>query len=163
MDFLANMYVSGLSTGFSDLAIEFQASAAQLTNTISYPVLALGVGNLFWMPTSICFGKRPTIIAALVVFIAGVIWSIKATNINSLVAARVVAAFAGGSIDSLGPAVVAGTNLPDSPYSGNYSLIFSHYHRSLRGTLLCHLHGSLLLRPMRRRPSWTHDSRVPHR
>lgn len=108
MVFIANMYTASIATGFSELAIEFRASNAQLTSTISYPVLALGVGNLFWTPTSICFGKRPTIIAALVVFLAGNIWSIKATSLNSLTASRVVAAFAGGSIDSLGPAIVAG-------------------------------------------------------
>lgn len=105
------MYTAGIATGFEELAIEFRASNAQLARTISYPVLALGVGNLFWTPTSICLGKRPTIIAALVVFLAGNIWSIKATSLNSLIASRVVAAFAGGSIDSLGPAIVAGIYL----------------------------------------------------
>ncbi|PMD47713.1 MFS transporter [Hyaloscypha variabilis F] len=107
MVFLANMYTAGITTGFGELAVEFYVGNAQLVNTISYPVLALGVGNVFWTPTAVCFGKRPTIIVALVVFLACTIWSIKATTFNSLVASRVVACFAGGSIDSLGPAIVA--------------------------------------------------------
>jgi predicted MFS family arabinose efflux permease len=44
----------------------------------------------------------------MVVFLAGCVWSIKAKTFHSLVASRIVASFAGGSIDSLGPAVVAG-------------------------------------------------------
>ncbi|KFY35725.1 hypothetical protein V494_05660 [Pseudogymnoascus sp. VKM F-4513 (FW-928)] len=107
MVFLANMYTAGITTGFEALAMEFHVSNAQLVDTISYPVLALGVGNVFWTPTAVCIGKRPTIIAALFVFLAGTIWSIKAATFRSLVASRIVACFAGGSIDSLGPAIVA--------------------------------------------------------
>ena len=108
MVFLANMYAAGITTGFGELAMEYYVGNAQLVNTISYPVLALGVGNIFWTPIAVCLGKRPTIIAALVVFLACTIWSIKATTFNSLVASRVAACFAAGSIDSLGPAIVAG-------------------------------------------------------
>ena len=108
MVFLANMYTAGITTGFGELAMEFHVGNARLVNAISYPVLALGVRNVFWTPTAVCFGKRPTIIIALVVFLACTIWSIKATTFNSLVASRVVACFASGSIDSLGPAIVAG-------------------------------------------------------
>lgn len=106
MVFIVNMYAAGIATGFGDLAMDFRADNAQLTNLISYPVLALGAGNVFWTPTAVCLGKRPTVIAAMLVFLAGSIWSIKATSLNSLIASRVIASFAGGSIDSLGPAVV---------------------------------------------------------
>lgn len=108
MVFLANMYAAGIATGFPQLAMEFHVGNAKLVDLISYPVLALGVGNIFWTPTAVCLGKRPTIIAALIVFVAGIVWSIKASTFNSLVASRVVACFAAGSIDSIGPAIVAG-------------------------------------------------------
>lgn len=108
MVFLANMYTAGITTGFGSLAMEFHVGNAQLVDTISYPVLALGVGNVFWTPTAVCLGKRPTIIAALLVFLGATIWSIKAATFQSLVASRILACFAGGSIDSLGPAIVAG-------------------------------------------------------
>lgn len=108
MVFLANMYAAGIATGFSELGMEFRVDSSQLGKTIAYPVLAQGVGNLLWTPTSIFLGKRPTIIAALFVFLAGTIWSIKATSFNSLLASRVIGGFAGGSIDSLGPAIVSG-------------------------------------------------------
>lgn len=108
MVFLANMYTAGIATGFGELAMEFHVGNAKLVDTIAYPVLALGVGNIIWTPTAICFGKRPTIIAALILFLAATIWSIEAKTFDSLLASRVIAAFAGGSIDSLGPAIVAG-------------------------------------------------------
>lgn len=103
------MYTAGIATGFAELAMDFRVSPAQLTDLLSYPVLALGLGNLFWTPTSICLGKRSTIIAAIIVMLVGAIWGSKATSLNSLIASRVVASFGGGSIDSLGPAIVAGT------------------------------------------------------
>ena len=108
MVFLANMYTAGITTGFGELSMEFYVDNAKLVDTISYPVLALGVGNIIWTPTAVCLGKRPTIIAALALFLGGCIWSIKASTFNSLVASRIVACFAAGSIDSLGPAIVAG-------------------------------------------------------
>ncbi|PQE31826.1 MFS transporter protein [Rutstroemia sp. NJR-2017a WRK4] len=107
MVFLANMFAAGITTGFAELAMEFHVGPSKLVDQIAYPVLALGVGNIIWTPTAICFGKRPTIIAALVLFLAASIWSVEAKTFESLLAARVVASFAGGSIDSLGPAVVA--------------------------------------------------------
>jgi predicted MFS family arabinose efflux permease len=91
MVFLANMYTAGLATGFEALAIEFHVDFAKLADTISYPVLALGVGNIIWTPTAICFGKRPVVITAMVMFLACTIWSVKAKTINSLIASRVVA------------------------------------------------------------------------
>jgi hypothetical protein len=93
MVFLANMYAAGIATGFADLAMEFRVDFTKLVDTISYPVLALGVGNIFWTPTAICLGKRPALIAAMVVFLACCIWTIKAATLDSLIASRVVACF----------------------------------------------------------------------
>lgn len=87
------MYAAGISTGFGDLAHEFHVDFDVLVDTISYPVLALGVGNLFWTPTAICYGKRPTIIVSSLIFLVCCIWSIKAKSLDSLVASRVVAGF----------------------------------------------------------------------
>jgi predicted MFS family arabinose efflux permease len=87
------MYSAGIATGFGDLAHDFHVGFDVLVDTISYPVLALGVGNLFWTPTAICYGKRPTIIFSTAMFLGCCIWSIKATTFDSLVASRVIACF----------------------------------------------------------------------
>ena len=82
--------------------MEFHVDFARLADVISYPVLALGVGNLFWTPTAICFGKRPVTIASMVMFLVFCIWSIYARTLDELVAARVLACF-GMLIQALNP------------------------------------------------------------
>jgi MFS family permease len=122
--FIGNLYAAGISTGFVALATEFHVGFDKLNDVISYPVLALGVGNLFWTPAAICFGKRPIIIVSMVMFLACSIWSIYVNTLSELVASRVLACFglwicklylkmhadlcaAAGSVESLGPAIIA--------------------------------------------------------
>ncbi|KAH7413213.1 MFS transporter [Cadophora sp. MPI-SDFR-AT-0126] len=105
--FLGNMYTAGIATGFQSLAMEFHVDFSKLTDQISYPVLALGVGNIIWTPTAVCFGKRPVIIISTALFLGCTIWSIKAKTIDSLLASRVIACFGAGSIESIGPAMIA--------------------------------------------------------
>ncbi|KAG4441455.1 hypothetical protein IFR05_003061 [Cadophora sp. M221] len=105
--FLGNMYTAGIATGFQALAMEFHVDFSKLTDLISYPVLALGVGNIIWTPTAVCFGKRPVIIISTAIFLGCTIWSIKAKTIDSLLASRVIACFGAGSIESIGPAIIA--------------------------------------------------------
>ena len=90
---MGNFYAAGITTGFGALAKEFRVDFGRLTDVISYPVLALGVGNLFWTPTAICFGKRPVIIISMVMFLACCIWSIYANTLSELIASRVLACF----------------------------------------------------------------------
>lgn len=66
---------------------------APLVDLISWPVLAIGVASLFWMPTALCVGKRPVILASMTIFLAGSIWSLRAKTLNSLLAARIFAVF----------------------------------------------------------------------
>ncbi|PBP28149.1 hypothetical protein BUE80_DR001050 [Diplocarpon rosae] len=100
------MYTAGIATGFVPLATNFHVPFSKLSHLISYPVLALGVGNIIWTPTAICLGKRPVIIVSMAVFLASCIWSCKAQTFDSLLASRVVAGFGAGSIESLGPAII---------------------------------------------------------
>ncbi|KAL2066175.1 hypothetical protein VTL71DRAFT_2246 [Oculimacula yallundae] len=105
--FLGNMYTAGLATGFPSLAQDFRVDFPKLTDLISYPVLALGVGNIIWTPTAVCIGKRPVIIISTALFLGCTIWSIKAKTLDSLLASRVVGCFGAGSIESIGPAIIA--------------------------------------------------------
>lgn len=91
--FLGNMYAAGLSTGFVELAQDFHTSFSTLTDLISWSVFALGVSNLFWMPTALCIGKRPVVLLSMTLFLAACIWSIKAKTFSSLLASRIVASF----------------------------------------------------------------------
>ncbi|OJI86660.1 hypothetical protein ASPTUDRAFT_199175 [Aspergillus tubingensis CBS 134.48] len=105
--FIGNLYAAGLSTGFASLAQDFHVGFDTLTGLVAWPVFALGISNLFWMPTAMCIGKRPVILISMLVFLAGCTWSIKASSFRSLLASRIVASFGAGSIEALGPSIIA--------------------------------------------------------
>lgn len=87
--------------------MEFRVGFGPLTEITSWSVFALGVGNLFWMPLAICIGKRPVILISMLMFLGGLIWSFKAPTLNSLLGARIFASFAAGSVESIGPSMIA--------------------------------------------------------
>jgi MFS family permease len=89
------------------MAMEFRVDFGPLTDIISWSVFALGVSNLFWMPLAMCIGKRPVILISMVIFLGGEIWSFKVPTIHSLLGARILASFGAGSVESLGPSMIA--------------------------------------------------------
>ncbi|PYH74266.1 MFS transporter [Aspergillus vadensis CBS 113365] len=105
--FIGNLYAAGLSTGFAALAQDFHVEFDTLTGLVAWPVFALGISNLFWMPTAMCIGKRPVILISMLVFLAGCTWSIKANSFKDLLASRIVASFGAGSVEALGPSIIA--------------------------------------------------------
>ncbi|GKZ55124.1 hypothetical protein AnigIFM49718_011479 [Aspergillus niger] len=94
--FIGNLYAAGLATGFAPLAHDLGVEFDTLTGLVAWAVFALGISNLFWMPTAMC-----------IVFLAGCTWSIKATGFRDLLASRIVASFGAGSIEALGPSIIA--------------------------------------------------------
>lgn len=105
---MGNMFSSGISTGFIELSQDLHVSFAKLGELISWSVLALGLANLFWMPTGLCVGKRPAILASMVIFLVGSIWATQAKSFDELMAARIVGSLGAGSVESLGPSIIAG-------------------------------------------------------
>ncbi|PYH95319.1 MFS transporter [Aspergillus ellipticus CBS 707.79] len=120
--FMGNMYSSGIATGFDDLAADLHLSYQKLADLISWSVLSMGLANLFWMPLALCFGKRPIVLVAMAMFVAGIIWTVVAKDFNSLLGARVFASFGYGAIESLGPSILA-----DMFYERNYSSAMAMY------------------------------------
>ncbi|GLA49953.1 hypothetical protein AnigIFM63604_005958 [Aspergillus niger] len=94
--FIGNLYAAGLATGFAPLAHDLGVEFDTLTGLVAWAVFALGISNLFWMPTAMC-----------IVFLAGCTWSIKANSFRDLLASRIVASFGAGSIEALGPSIIA--------------------------------------------------------
>jgi DHA1 family bicyclomycin/chloramphenicol resistance-like MFS transporter len=89
--------------------------AAQLL--ISLSILAIALGNLMVAPLSDRYGRRPTVLFALGLFVLGSAAGIVAPSLDLLVAARVLQAFGGGAamsvmratiLDHFGPAKAAG-------------------------------------------------------
>ncbi|PWY75139.1 MFS transporter [Aspergillus heteromorphus CBS 117.55] len=120
--FMGNMYSSGIATGFDNLAADLALSYQQLSNLISYSVLTMGLANLFWMPLALCFGKRPVVLLSMLMFVTGIVWTVVARDFHSLLGARVFASFGYGSIESLGPSILA-----DMFYERNYSTAMAMY------------------------------------
>ncbi|PYH41678.1 putative MFS transporter [Aspergillus saccharolyticus JOP 1030-1] len=120
--FMGNMYSSGIATGFESLAMDLHVSYQKLADLISWSVLSMGLANLFWMPLALTFGKRPIVLISMAMFVAGIIWTVVAKDYNSLMGARVFASFGYGSIESLGPSILA-----DMFYERNYSSAMAMY------------------------------------
>ncbi|OOF92781.1 hypothetical protein ASPCADRAFT_133175 [Aspergillus carbonarius ITEM 5010] len=120
--FLGNMYSSGIATGFDSLAADLHVGYQKLSDLISWSVLSMGLANLFWMPLALCFGKRPIVLVSMAMFVAGTIWTVVAKDYNSLLGARIFASFGYGSIESLGPSILA-----DMFYERNYSSAMALY------------------------------------
>jgi MFS family permease len=74
---------------------------------ITFNILFLGLGNVFWVPLSLKVGKRPVLIASSAIFFASSIWSARAQTWGSLLGARIVQGFGASSSEALGPAIVA--------------------------------------------------------
>lgn len=52
------------------------------------------------------FGKRPIFVAASLIYFVGCIWSSVSHSYESLLASRIITAFAGGSTEALGAAII---------------------------------------------------------
>ncbi|KAG2416021.1 hypothetical protein HFD88_007213 [Aspergillus terreus] len=126
--FIGNMYASGIPTGFESLGADLHVPMAKLTDLVSYTVMTMGLCNLFWMPLALCIGKRPAVVLSLAMFVGGQIWTCVAKDYNSLMGARVFSAFGLGSVESIGPSILA-----DMFYEKDYASAMATYAFFLAG------------------------------
>lgn len=88
-----------------DIAHALQTSASMVEYTLTIYLFGFAVGTLFWGKLSDKFGRKPCVIAGLIIFIFGCIGCYFSTNITLLMLSRFIQAF-GGSIGSvLGQAI----------------------------------------------------------
>jgi DHA1 family bicyclomycin/chloramphenicol resistance-like MFS transporter len=81
------------------VAMQVRAAAAQLL--ISLSLIAIAFGNLIVAPLSDRYGRRPIVLVALGLFVAGSLAGIFAPSLALLVMARIVQAFGGGAAMSV--------------------------------------------------------------
>ena len=105
--FLSYYITSSISPILVNIATDFNISITKASWLITFNVLFLGIGNLFWIPLSLKIGKRPVILFSTAIFFASSIWSSLAQGYGSLLGARIVQGFGASSCEALGPAVVA--------------------------------------------------------
>jgi MFS transporter, DHA1 family, multidrug resistance protein len=88
-----------------DIAEALQASESIAEYTLTIYLFGFAIGTLFWGKISDKLGRKPCVIAGLIIFIMGCICCYFSTNITLLMISRFIQAF-GGSIGSvLGQAI----------------------------------------------------------
>ena len=83
-----------------DIARAMQTSASMVEYTLTIYLLGMAVGTLFWGKLSDSIGRKPCIIAGLLVFLLGCMGCYFSTTITMLMMSRFIQAF-GGSIGSV--------------------------------------------------------------
>jgi MFS family permease len=73
----------------------------------SVPAMTMGVSNLFWIPLTIKYGRRPIYLASYMILTASLVWTSRATSYASIMAARVVTGLGAGAVEVLVPLTVA--------------------------------------------------------
>jgi len=88
-----------------DIAKALQTSEAMAEYTLTIYLLGFAIGTLFWGKISDEFGRKPCVIAGLLIFIAGSISCYFSTSIEMLMLSRLAQAFGGSTGSVLGQAI----------------------------------------------------------
>ncbi|OAA68002.1 Major facilitator superfamily domain, general substrate transporter [Niveomyces insectorum RCEF 264] len=104
---LSNYSLTAMTPGLAGVIEDFGITATESGYLVSFQILTLGLGNLFWIPLALKYGKRPVLVISSLLFFVTCIWAAKAQSYGSLLASRLVTGFAGSASEAMGPAVVA--------------------------------------------------------
>ncbi|CZT50743.1 uncharacterized protein RSE6_11785 [Rhynchosporium secalis] len=99
--FLGNSALVGPSVYIGIYSAEFNITPGVASGLISYPNLAFGFGSLVLVPAYLTFGRRPVMLASLILFIAGLIGASRCTTFSGLMTCRVLHAFGSGVCEAL--------------------------------------------------------------
>ncbi|MCX2945685.1 multidrug effflux MFS transporter [Rahnella perminowiae] len=106
-----------------DMAMEFSIASSQMSQTISVYLLALAICQLFCGSLSDKFGRKPVIIAGIILYIAGSLGCAGAANYRLFLTWRIVEALGAASGLVIGRALIADSC--DKPTSAKvYSLVY---------------------------------------
>lgn len=71
--------------------------ADPLATCDQYNFLFLGISQIIWVPIAVKWGKRPALIASMLLLFIAQIWAAEAKSFDSLLAARCVIGLASGA------------------------------------------------------------------
>ncbi|KAJ4286512.1 hypothetical protein N0V90_013212 [Kalmusia sp. IMI 367209] len=112
-NFTANFAGSGLTVGTPVLEAQFHKTPNRVNALLTsakgskWNFLLLGLGNLFWVPLAVKFGKRASLLTSMAMLFAVLIWTAKEPKFNALVAARCLSGFASAAGESVVPSIVS--------------------------------------------------------
>ncbi|KAJ5246777.1 Major facilitator superfamily domain general substrate transporter [Penicillium chermesinum] len=98
---------AGPSVAIGNFMQDFEKSQEQVTQLLTFNFLLLGIGNIFWVPVALKFGKRTSLLLAMTLQMGALIWCALAKGFDSLLAARIVLGFAAAAGESIVPEIVA--------------------------------------------------------
>ncbi|KAJ5317840.1 Major facilitator superfamily domain general substrate transporter [Penicillium antarcticum] len=104
---VSNMAGAGPSVAVPSFMQDFSKSQDQVTQLLTLNFLLLGIGNIFWVPLALKFGKRLSLLVAMALQMGALIWCALAKSFDSLLAARIVLGFAAAAGESIVPEIVA--------------------------------------------------------
>lgn len=97
---------------FPEMVAEFGSGYATVQMTVTVYILTAGLAQLFWGPLSDGYGRRPVLIAGLVVYLVGCLISALAPNVELLLAGRALQGIGGAA------AIVIGRTILRDLFSG---------------------------------------------
>ncbi|KAF4459432.1 mfs general substrate transporter [Fusarium albosuccineum] len=78
----------------------------RITDLASYPSLCMGMGNFFFVPLSMAFGRRLAFIPSNIILLGSLIWAAKSQSFESHLGARCLQGLTAGVADCLLPIIV---------------------------------------------------------
>jgi MFS family permease len=105
--FLGLVNSSNFTVSIVPVAKEFHTTTTRAGYLTSIQLLAMGLGNLFWMPMMRIVGKRPVYLSSLLLLMFTNIWGYFAHSYGSLLASRIIGGFLSAAADATVPSVVA--------------------------------------------------------
>jgi len=99
--FLGCSALLGPSVYIGIFSVQFGVTPNDAAGLINYPNLAYGFGSLILVPSYQKFGRRPVMLASLIMYAAGLIGASQCPTFGGLMGARVVHAFGSGVCEAI--------------------------------------------------------------
>jgi MFS family permease len=114
--FFSNFLAAGPTVAIVDITMTFEGppgpeglgpKIAKVAYFFTTTALLQGMGNLFWMPFIVKFGRRPAYVLSFCLYTATAGWAGAATSYGSELAARILMGFASGAAECLAPLTIS--------------------------------------------------------
>lgn len=99
--FLSNTALLGPAVYITIFAEDLQVSPVVSSQLISYPTLVYGIGTLVTVPMYLKFGRRPILLASIVIYMASLIGCSQCTTFGALMACRIIQALSSGICEAI--------------------------------------------------------------
>jgi MFS family permease len=125
---MCNFMAAGPTVTMLTVAESFNTTPAHASFFFNNSALAQGVGNLFWVPVMLKYGRRPVYIASFLMYFFMIIGSGASKSYGAEIVTRLLLGFAGGAGECLAPLTIT-----DIFFLHERGLFMAAYNASLSG------------------------------